>query len=146
MADRGGLFRRTEVRFVAVGIANTLVDLVSYTVLRSWHVDVLLANFIATSLGMCLSFVLNRSFTFRSTGGSRSEVARQITGFVIVTGFGLWVIQPLVIFGSTWLFEAFGLRIVPPLDLLPKLCAICVGLVWNYVLYAKLVFRRPRRG
>jgi putative flippase GtrA len=120
------LLSAQQLRFGLVGIGNTLVDLVGYTVI---------ANLISTTMGMALSFTLNRSFTFRAAGGG---AVRQIVLFVLVTGIGLWVIQPLVIMLTRDLFAGLPETLAIAA---PKLAGICVALVWNYVLYSRLVFR-----
>jgi putative flippase GtrA len=113
------------VRFGLVGIVNTVVDLVLYVVLVA-HLPVVAANFVSTSCGMATSFVLNRGFTFQSEG----SVKRQLALFVLVTGTGLWVLQPFVISAASGL-GVFG----------AKLAGMAVGLVWNFSLYRWVVFR-----
>ncbi|MEC3980191.1 GtrA family protein [Amycolatopsis sp. H20-H5] len=126
------LITGTQLRFGIVGIANTLVDALGYALLFSAGVPLFVANFISTSAGMLLSFTLNRNFTFRSREGS---VRKQILLFFAVTAFGLWVVQALVIFAVTKAFP--GVHV-----LVPKFAGIAVGLVWNYLLYNKIVFRQ----
>lgn len=132
------LRRSVLARFASVGVVNTLVDLVLYVVLSSLGVGLVLANFLSTSAGMAVSFVGNRRFVFGGTSNRRREIAL----FVIVCGLGIWVIQPAVIISAGWALDNS-----PSLPLLfenavPKIAAILVAAVWNYVLYSKVVFRR----
>jgi putative flippase GtrA len=122
----------TQLRFAIVGVANTAVDAIGYALLYSVvGVPLFAANFASTSAGMLLSFTLNRNFTFRAKDG---DVRRQALLFFAVTAFGLWVVQALVIFGVT--------KALPGVNVfVPKFAGIAVGLVWNYVLYHKVVFR-----
>ncbi|TQM79163.1 putative flippase GtrA [Saccharothrix saharensis] len=127
----------TRLRFGAVGVVNTCVDLVGYVSLVLAGTPVLPANLISTSAGMAVSFALNRSFTFRARSGS---LRAQIPLFFLCTASGLWVVQPLAITvtddlfgGSTTLTAVTG----------PKLVGLALGLVWNYVLYRRVVFRPP---
>ncbi|MGW4111711.1 GtrA family protein [Actinosynnema sp. NPDC004786] len=126
----------TKLRFGVVGAANTLVDLVGYTALVLAGLPVFVANLLSTSAGMALSFTLNRSYTFRSDGG---DVRRQLSLFVLVTAFGLWVLQPLVILAT-------GAALDGPPDpagvVAPKLAGLVVGFAWNYTLYSRVVFKR----
>ncbi|MFD9895824.1 GtrA family protein [Amycolatopsis sp. NPDC059027] len=126
----------TQLRFGLVGVANTLLDALGYALLVTLGVPMFVANFLSTSAGMALSFTLNRSFTFRAKDGN---VRRQAILFFAVTAFGLWVIQALVIMAVTKAFP--GVHV-----LVPKAAGIAVGLVWNYVLYHQVVFRRPRHA
>lgn len=124
----------TQLRFGIVGVANTAIDALGYALLVSLGVPIFVANFISTSAGMLLSFSLNRNFTFKAKDG---DIRRQALLFFGVTAFGLWVVQALVILAVTRVFP--GLPV-----LVPKFAGIAVGLVWNYVLYHKVVFRhRP---
>jgi putative flippase GtrA len=127
------LITGTQLRFGLVGVANTAVDAVGYALLVTLGVPLFVANFISTSTGMLLSFTLNRNFTFRAKDG---DVRRQALLFFAVTAFGLWVVQAAIIFAVTAAFP--GVHV-----LIPKFAGIAVGLVWNYVLYHKVVFR-PR--
>ncbi|MET8849453.1 GtrA family protein [Amycolatopsis sp. NPDC004625] len=127
------LITSTQLRFGLVGVANTLVDALGYALLVTVGVPLFAANFASTTTGMLLSFTLNRNFTFRAKDG---DVRRQALLFFGVTAFGLWVIQALVILGVTKAFP--GVHV-----LIPKFAGIAVGLVWNYLLYHKVVFR-PR--
>ncbi|MET8997816.1 GtrA family protein [Amycolatopsis sp. Hca4] len=128
------LISATQLRFGLVGVANTLVDALGYALLVTLGVPLFVANFISTTTGMLLSFTLNRNFTFRAKDG---DVRRQALLFFAVTAFGLWVVQAAIIFGVTSAFPGVNV-------LIPKFAGIVVGLVWNYVLYHKVVFRhRP---
>jgi putative flippase GtrA len=127
------LITATQLRFGLVGVANTLVDALGYALLVTVGVPLFAANFASTTTGMLLSFTLNRNFTFRAKDG---DVRRQALLFFAVTAFGLWVVQALVIFAVTKAFP--GVHV-----LVPKFAGIAVGLVWNYLLYHKVVFR-PR--
>ncbi|MEV6910233.1 GtrA family protein [Amycolatopsis sp. NPDC051071] len=122
----------TQVRFGLVGVANTLLDAIGFALLATLGVPLFVANFLSTTAGMLLSFTLNRNFTFRSKG---EDVRRQAILFFAVTAFGLWVVQALVILAVTTAFPGIHL-------LIPKFAGIAVGLVWNYLLYSKVVFRR----
>jgi putative flippase GtrA len=130
------LITPTQLRFGLVGVCNTAVDLLGYAALVSLGLPFFFANFISTSAGLLLSFTLNRNFTFRSRSG---DVRSQALWFIAVTGFGLWVMQPVVI---TLVDSAFpGINV-----LIPKAAGIAMGLVWNYVLYNKVVFRPGREA
>jgi putative flippase GtrA len=132
-------------RFALVGVLNTLIDLTAYLLLRHLGLQILAANFISTSAGMAFSYVANHSFTFRPLPGAPVRQRRQLLLFLLVTGFGLWLIQPIVIVAVTHWLESAPPRwgtMVPPVA---KLCAIAVGLIWNYSLYSRVVFRHSRR-
>ena len=129
------------LRFVLAGTLNTGVDVALYTALAAAGVQVVVANLISTSCGLVVSYLLNRGFVFRAgTTSTRAGRAKQLVSFVVVTGIGLWLLQPLVIIGATRLLLPLGLPTVAAI-LVPKLLATAVTLVWNYVLYSLVVFR-----
>jgi putative flippase GtrA len=126
----------TQLRFGLFGVCNTAVDLLGYAALVSLGLPFLVASFISTTAGLLLSFTLNRNFTFRSRNG---DVRSQALWFLAVTGFGLWFMQPVVIMLVNSAFPGINV-------LIPKVAGIAIGLVWNYLLYNKVVFRPEREA
>lgn len=125
--------KKQVVRFGLVGIINTTVDVGSFVALVYLGVPSLVAIFVSTSLGLLCSFALNRSFVFGASQTSRQTVAL----FLLVTCFGLWILQPLVIEGLALL-----LRNNSELALSGyKLIATGVTMVWNFYWYRSKVFR-----
>ena len=124
------------LRFILVGIANTAIDFFVLFGLTALGVELILANMISTSVALTFSFFFNRSFTFRSSGRKTT----QILGFLAVTLVGLWVLQPLIlVFFVPLLTPVFDreLSIIGS-----KMLATVVSMVWNYLLYDSLVFKK----
>jgi putative flippase GtrA len=130
-----------KVRFIAVGGTNTLIDFGLLFLLKSLGLPVLSANIISTSVAFCFSFFANKKYTFKTTG---ANIKKEIILFTIITLFGLWVLQTIVIKLVSMLLEQTGLPDNIIL-LLAKLLATIVSLVWNYVLYSKVVFKQDQR-
>jgi putative flippase GtrA len=124
-------------RFASVGILNTLVDLGLYVILFALGVGPVLANVVSTSAGLAVSFLGNSRYVFRSTASRR----RQLPLFLLVAGFGIWVVQPAVILGLTAVLESAGVEQPAIVGVISKVVAIGVAAVWNYVLYSRVVFR-----
>lgn len=122
-----------KLRFAAVGLINTSIDIVVYTTLVLVGLNIFLANILSTSLGMIVGFLLHRSYTFATKGSAR----RQITPFLIVTICGLWIIQPAIIWG----FHLLAPSSAPIAVITAKLFAILAGMVWNYFWYSRVIFR-----
>lgn len=123
------------IRFVIVGVLNTAIDVALLFLLTYLGIELWFANICSTSVALLFSFVVNRSFTFKSTG----NILRQIVPFLAVTLIGLWVLQPLVLLGVTGLLngvwgEYVGLFVA-------KMLATVVSMTWNYLLYNRLVFK-----
>ena len=124
----------SKFRYALVGGANTAIDFVLLFILNSAGMNKYIANYISTSIAFLFSFFSNRSFAFKSTGNAK----KQFVSFTLVTLFGLWVLQPVVIWLITPLLGSFdqsvGLFIA-------KVLATGVSLVWNYLFYSRLVFK-----
>lgn len=125
-----------KLRFALVGGANTAIDFGILFGLVFLGVDKLVANFFSTGIAFIFSFFVNRSFTFKSTGGNTKK---QFVIFLVITLFGLWVIQPAIIAAVAWLLDSSDLS-KPIILLVGKLTATIATLIWNYVLYSKFVF------
>lgn len=124
------------VRFALVGVVNTLIDLLLYGLLVMVGWPFLLANLASTTAGMTFGFFAHRRFSFRSGASVRRSAPR----FVVTTGVGLWVVQPVVI----WVTATLLVQLVGASPLtevwVPKLLAICGGTVWNFLAYRLYVF------
>lgn len=119
------------ISFGAIGILNTAIDIGSYAALITFGTPLIIAIFISTSLGLLSSYVLNRRLTFHA-----SHTTATLVRFLAVTLAGLWVLQPLIIFG---LSQAFSLHSVAALTT-AKLAATAVTLVWNFCWYRLKIF------
>lgn len=136
----GGEHLAQAGRFALVGVVNTVIDLVVYGLLALAGWPFLLANLVSTSAGMSFGFVAHRRFSFRSTASVRQSAPR----FVVTTGVGLWVVQPLVIWACAAALVATAGASALTEVWLPKLLAIAAGMVWNFVIYRVYVFAAPK--
>ena len=124
------------VRYSMVGTFNTAIDFGLLFALKAVGFPVELANVCSTGTAFVVSFFLNKKYTFKTTD---TNVARELVLFIVVTLFGLWVLQSLVINLtlpiSVHLFHDQTLALFAS-----KLLATGVSLIWNYLLYNRLVF------
>lgn len=120
-------------RYVVVGVFNTLLDLGLFTLFAVVvGLQPLVANLLSTSITICVSYLLNRVFVFRTA----RSVQRTLVQFVAVTLISGLVIQSAVI----WAVIHLGALIVPDLSHdvvapLAKICAMGVGMGSNYLGY-----------
>ena len=127
-----------KIKFIIVGGANTAIDFVILFGLTFLGVDKIVANFFSTTVALVFSFFANKSFTFNNKS---KNAKKQFALFLAVTLFGLWVIQPLIIWGSTSLMASFITN--EALNLfVAKLIATVASLIWNYIFYSRLVFKK----
>jgi len=127
-----------KIRFILVGGFNTALDFGILFFLTFLGVDKYIANYFSTGIALIFSFFANKTFTFKhKTGNAKKQFAL----FLIITIIGLWVIQPIVIWASTAVLtpyipnEAINLFIA-------KLIATVASLIWNYILYSRIVFKK----
>jgi len=128
----------TKLRFGTVGAANTAVDFGLLFVLRSLGLPIISANIISTTAAFCFSFFANKKYTFQSKDGN---VKRELFLFVIVTLFGLWVLQTIIIQLVLWPLHTTNLPSETSL-LIAKVFATLVSLIWNYIMYSRVVFKK----
>lgn len=127
-----------KLRFALVGVANTALDFLLLFLLVNLGLDKIPANFISTGISFIFSFFVNRSFTFKHKEGN---AVKQFAIFIAVTIVGLWVIQPLIIWGITALLAPTGIN--DQLSLfISKVIATVASLIWNYLFYSRLVFKK----
>lgn len=128
----------TKLRFGLIGGLNTLLDfglLFAFSFL--FGIPRGFANILSTSVAFVFSFFANKKFTFQSS--SKENVVREMILFTVVTLFGLWVIQGLIIDFLSPVITSFGLSETIAL-LGAKLIATIASLIWNYLLYSRVVF------
>lgn len=128
-----------KIRFMLVGAANTAIDFGILFTLKALGLPAIPANIISTTTAFCFSFLASKNYTFKATG---TNVKREIALFIVVTLFGLWVLQTIVIALMTSLLHGTNLPAALIL-FIAKIIATCVSLIWNYVLYSRVVFKKP---
>ena len=132
-----------KLRFTIVGSINTALDFsILFILTMLFNIPKELANFISTSVSFLFSFFANKKYTFKSTS---KNLKRQFLLFTIVTLFGLWVIQTIIITAITPVFTNLGIN-KPAALLISKLIATAASLIWNYTLYSKVVFKKPKNS
>ena len=127
-----------KIRFGIVGIANTALDFALLFLLVALGLDKIPANYVSTGISFIFSFFVNKSFTFKSKNGN---VKKQFALFIIITIIGLWVIQPLIITGVSALLVNTGWASAIIL-FVAKIIATFASLIWNYLFYSRLVFKK----
>lgn len=125
-----------KFRFGLVGAANTIIDFsFLFIFTNAIEFNPILSNFFSTSIAFIFSFIANKKYSFKSNGDARREIPK----FLIVTLFGLWIIQPIIIslINNLLINSSLQNNIIL---LISKIIATAVTLVWNYVLYSRFVF------
>lgn len=132
-----------KLRFTIVGSINTVIDFsILFTLTMFLNIPKELANFISTFISFLFSFFANKKYTFKSTS---KNLKKQFLLFTVVTLFGLWVIQTIIIAAITPAFTNLSVN-KPAALLISKLIATVASLIWNYTLYSRVVFKKPKNS
>ena len=127
--------------FSVIGGINTALDFIILFVLASFGVKIFIANIFSTGTTFIISFLMNKKITFKSVSNNKKELIREMVLFILVTLFGLWVIQNIVISTAMPIFENL-LKNKRISLLLSKLIDTIFSLIWNFILYKKVVFKK----
>lgn len=144
--------------FLGVGFLNTFVDFSFYTLLTSTAFrngnHIALAGLISGTFALGCSFLTHGLITWRGSHLSHKTMAK----FVIFTGFGMWVIRPILLslFIHLSRLYAFAQRMIDyaPFRLSYNFIAnagafalmLVIVLTYNYFVYEHFVFTeiKPR--
>lgn len=132
---------KKPIRFVLVGISNTVLDFLVLNILLFCKVNILFANTISTGIAMLYSFFMNKKWTFRNSG---DNYVREVILFFIFTAIGIWVIQNGCIYLLNLIVPDFGLPEVIYNNAI-KLAASVPSLTWNYLTYNRFVFTNNKK-
>lgn len=89
---RRNFIKRTNsfIRFLLVGVINTCVGLfIIFVLLNALHLSYWVSTFVGNSAGACVSYLLNRSFTFNSTVSFQRGLPRFVT-IILICYFGAY--------------------------------------------------------
>lgn len=132
---------KKPIRFVLVGISNTILDFVVLNVLLFCGVNILFANTISTGIAMLYSFFMNKKWTFRNSG---NNYVKEVALFFIFTIIGIWIIQNGCIYLLNIVIPDLGLPEVIYNNAI-KLAASIPSLTWNYLTYNRFVFTNNKK-
>lgn len=139
-------------RFVAVGVVNTLIDFAVLNLLVfAFSLNKLAANTVSVTIAMAVSYLLNHNIVFRQTGQNHFK---KIILFLVITAFGLWVLQNLTIYALIHWFAWPSATVKSILDLIgldnlsnnfvvlntAKILGTIISLLWNFFMYRRFVF------
>ena len=116
------------VRYLLVGGSSALIELALFHLLHSvLSLAVAPANITAIVVATAYNFLLNRSFAFKST----SSPVRSLILYLILFAFNMAF--STIVIGA---LESIGVQAT-----LAKLGTMCCIVIWNFVLYRKVIFK-----
>ncbi|MEO8065259.1 MAG: GtrA family protein [Candidatus Doudnabacteria bacterium] len=130
-------------RFVIIGIINTAIDYGILLILSAitgitGGAKIIPLNIISFSVATTNSYFLNRRWAFADQSG---EQGKKFSLFLIVSIIGVTINTSIVTFITSHVSPMFGL---PPRAWLiaAKLVATGVSLIWNFIGYKVIVFKK----
>jgi len=116
-------------RFLVVGMLNTIVGLsFMYLLLHVAGFSYWISTFLGNSIGACVSYFLNRSFTFKSQGSILKSVCR----FVIVILCCYFISYDVAKNIAVWFLTAINLANQKAAADLAVLCGAGLYTILNY--------------
>ena len=103
---------RVPLRFLVVGVLNTLIGLLAIYLGKWWlGLGDVLANLFGYAIGLCFSFVVNRSWTFDHSGAVVPALMRFLVVFAIAYVLNLaTVLVAIRVFGiNAYIAQALGI-------------------------------------
>ena len=103
---------RVPLRFLVVGVLNTLIGLLAIYLGKWWlGLGDVLANLFGYAIGLCFSFVVNRSWTFDHSGAVVPALMRFLVVFGIAYAVNLaTVLAAIRVFGiNAYIAQALGI-------------------------------------
>lgn len=135
------LLTREVLTFLAVGGTGYIVDVVAFNLLRSMHpfagLDPAVARTAAVTLAMCVTYVGNRSLTWRHppSGNQRREVSLFVLFNII--GFGFSIVTLVLS------HDVLGLTSRLADNVSANVVGLALGTVFRYLTYKRFVFATP---
>lgn len=146
------------VKFAVIGVMNTLVDFLAYTLITALTpVGDIVANIISYSLGVLNSYFFNTLWTFRA---ERKRNAKEFVSFILVNIVSLGVSTLVIYICGTYIFAGSALaksiasgalgRLISSeehaVSILSKVIAIPITLIVNFICTKLFVFKSAEGG
>lgn len=143
--------------FLAVGLLNTAIDFVFFSTLAFFlgNDNIALVGFISGILALFCAYITHRLITWKDRSVSKLSIVK----FFVVTGFGLWVIRPILLFlfikltdlhNWAWRIGDFVAPGVVSYDFVASSVSffmmVVIVMVYNYFLYSRFVFKDKPTG
>lgn len=122
-------------KYLFVGILTTSIDMsIYFLLLTNTSLEYLYANIISFNLCLLISFILNRTFTFKS---SNNKAHFQFTSFVFVAYTQLILVQIILFVIVDLIFKNDAVLYA----MVAKVIAMTIGFIYAFTLNNNLTFK-----
>lgn len=119
--------------YLFFGGLTTLINIVSFFVLRLLDVNIYVSNIMAWVLAVLFAFITNKFFVFNSKGKSKKENVRELVSF-----FGFRVLSLGIDMGVMYVL----INLLSSGELLAKVIANIVVIIANYIFSKVFIFKK----
>ena len=124
---------REVLMYLFFGGLTTVVNIVSFYILRKLSVEVYVSNIIAWLIAVIFAFITNKLFVFESRGKSKKENARELISF-----FGFRILSLGFDMGSMFLL----IDILHVGEMISKVLANILVIILNYIFSKLFIFKK----
>lgn len=129
------LFESSVVRYVFFGGCTTMVNLISFYILRKLHVELNVANVISIILAILFAYVVNSKYVFQDKCETLKDHLRPFCKFISAR-----LVTMVIEVGGVWLL----VEVLHMDDMLGKFLTQFIVLALNYVFSKFFVFTTGR--
>ena len=131
------MYESSVIRYVFFGGCTTLVNLVSFFILRKLKVELNIANIISIILAILFAYVVNSRFVFHDRCETWRDHIRPFLKFISAR-----LVTMVIEIGGVWLLvSVMGLN-----DMIGKFLTQFIVLILNYIFSKFFVFTTGKRG
>lgn len=128
------LVNRETVSYLITGVLTTLVDWVSYALMRRGGVDYRLATAGSWAAAVLFAYVTNKFFVFCSMSLHPKVVWKEFSSFVVCrAATGVFTLAAMMV-----MVDGLGIR----QDMICKVVVSAISLVLNYVFSKLFIFKK----
>lgn len=126
------LYESDVIRYLFFGGCTTMVNMVSFFILRQLKIELNIANVISVILAILFAYVVNSKFVFQQKYNSFKEYTNAFVKFISARGITMFI----EVAGLWLLVEFIGLN-----ELFGKLMIQVIVIVLNYIFSKVFVFK-----
>ncbi len=124
---------REGIWYLVFGGLTTLVNIVSYFILRTFNIEIYVSNIIAWILAVLFAFITNKLFVFNSRGKSRKENTKELISF-----FGFRIISLGIDMAAMYLL----IDLLSSGEFVAKIISNIIVIILNYIFSKFFIFKK----
>ena len=124
---------REVLLYLFFGGCTTLVNIISFFLLRQLSIEVYISNVIAWFVSVLFAYITNKLFVFESKGKNKKENIKELVSF-----FGFRVLSLIFDMGAMYLL----LQVLNVNEMISKILANILVIILNYIFSKLFIFKK----